>query len=1098
MSAELLNYIIVNIDSNDSVIVNNDNNMVSSNMASSNMANNNMASSNMVNNNITSNDKIISKILEICWRQIEDETDIAHSKASFLVLIKNIYTIHNRSLPSDISSLYPCFTSPVKIIRDSVVDLCRIFKNEESLYLLGESILLADDTEQARRTCEVLAECVENTEKFEGLSDFFSHFFRIISLNIYAPYKEDDFACFNDNFFTKDGIQSIGYDFILRNRLFLFKILEKIENRNVLEVKTVLGLTFTGLLEYKLSSSLSSKLQGNILQDCSLQSNYKDLQGNCVLSMELQGNDNSKGNYKDLQGNDKDNGKNNGNNDKDKDRDLRTHLLNNIQSDFNRYPFLKRMSIDEFKSIISNPSYKSLLLLANERTVDYVRMIVTNNLNIPDISIYYQLETSIEALRLITKYKISIGIDSLLIKNMYNLLVEEAIKISENEELNNCKTKNNYENNLSRPLENYCIFFEELGSLIFNENIIDFIMNDKNRLIFFELTIRYYITDNIIENDVLNILFNQALAIGNIQILKYFIRNLHYNQLLVKNLLIDFKPAVFYELLDYSDPSFNPLFVGLALRNPFPGLLSKIIPSLYFIPNENIGNDLLQLINSKRSELSMLVDPTKIPEYSVDCNVSIELRDYQKEGIRWMAFLNKFGLNGILADDMGLGKTIQVLTYLVNEMNKCNHKDSINDKGDSIDSIKSLIICPGSLTFHWSNELKTYFNLDSQIYNNKIKTLSSNIIIATYDNIRRDTGILTNRKWFMVIFDEGHLLKSRTTQLYNKSMLLVSTYKFILTGTPIHNSVDDLFSLFNLIMPGYLGTESSFSANYMVKITEKNVDVMENRLELLHKKVLPFIMRRLKTDVLKDLPPKIIKDVSVELSQEHMEIYKNVSSGAIGGETVGEKQNISADVEKSQLNYQHLKNSGSLLLTRSMLKAASHPHHFDSTVPSSKTAVLKEILSMCGERKVLIFFQLKKTIDFVIEELGIVNYLRLDGTLPATQRGSVVSRFNSESVQYLFLTTSIGGLGLNLVSADTVIFYEHDWNPFNDLQAMDRAHRLGQKRVVNVFRLISKDTIEEKVMNYQNFKVFVASSIVTQQNTGIEKMDTKDLLERFE
>lgn len=670
-------------------------------------------------------------------------------------------------------------------------------------------------------------------------------------------------------------------------------------------------------------------------------------------------------------------------------------------------------------------------------------------------------------------------------------------------------------------------------------------MDDKDRLLFFELTIKYYISAEDAGNNAaggssvhrasansaekmqngtpappamhgnisatLDAVFREALDGSNMQILRHFISSLHYNQILVRHLLSHFSPALLSDLLEYSDPSFNILFVHLALKNPHPGLLSKIIPSLYFAPNPRMSDDLLSLIHASRHDLLMLVDPARIPSYDVSCHISISLREYQKDGIRWMAFLNRFGLNGILADNMGLGKTIQVLSYMVSEMDKAGSStDGPAGAPDSstpaTDGSASLIVCPSSLPTHWESELKTYFNRHSQVYSTKTRGLSSSIIIATYDNIRRDGGVLTDRDWFMIVFDEGHLLKSRSTLLYTKALMLKSARRFILTGTPIHNTVDDLFSLFNIIMPGYLGTEASFSNNYMVKITEKNVDVMEGRLGMLHKKVLPFIMRRLKTEVLKDLPPKIIKDIMVELSAEHADVYASVSMGsnAEGGRIdkgrVGSTSLDSADIGGAGVptSYQHLKNANALSLTRNMLKAASHPHHFSPGVPSSKTSALRDILAMCGERKDLIFFQLKKTIDLVLDELKITSYLRLDGSLPAAQRGRVVSRFNSESVQYLFLTTSIGGLGLNLVSADTVVFYEHDWNPFNDLQAMDRAHRLGQKRVVNVFRLISKETIEERVMNYQNFKVFVASSIVTQQNTDVEKMDTKDLLERFE
>ncbi|KAI4292222.1 TATA-binding protein-associated factor [Pancytospora philotis] len=576
---------------------------------------------------------------------------------------------------------------------------------------------------------------------------------------------------------------------------------------------------------------------------------------------------------------------------------------------------------------------------------------------------------------------------------------------------------------------------------------------------------------------IIDRVFDESLREKRIEILKHFVSDLRYNEAVVRSLLEHYDPVLLAGLLEHSDPSFNILFVKLVLQHAASsqGLLARIIPSLYFTPNPGIAPDLLAKIEENKEEIRMLVDASRIPAYEVCCAVKAELREYQREGVRWMAFLNRFGLNGILADDMGLGKTLQIMTYMVSEMQRC----SAERAGE-----KSLIVCPSSLTTHWKDEILGYFGRKSCVYNGKTKALDEEIVIATYDQLRKDAGVLTGERWFMLVMDEGHLLKSRSTVLYAKASAIDAGRRFILTGTPVHNSVDDLFSLFNLVMPGYLGTEAEFGARYGLKITDKNVDVMEERLQNLHKKILPFVLRRLKSEVLKDLPPKIIKDVVVELSAGHMELYRSIK---------GETQ------EEQAGGYAALKSTNALTYTKNLLKAASHPGHFGSDAPSSKTAALRDIFAMCGERKVLVFFQLRKTIDFVVEELELEgNYLRLDGSVPQSQRGDVVSRFNTESIQFLFLTTALGGLGLNLVSADTVVFYEHDWNPFNDLQAMDRAHRLGQKRVVNVFRLISKATVEETVMNYQNFKVYVASSIVTQQNTDIERMDTKDLLERFQ
>ncbi|KAF9749465.1 TATA-binding protein-associated factor MOT1, partial [Nosema granulosis] len=273
------------------------------------------------------------------------------------------------------------------------------------------------------------------------------------------------------------------------------------------------------------------------------------------------------------------------------------------------------------------------------------------------------------------------------------------------------------------------------------------------------------------------------------------------------------------------------------------------------------------------------------------------------------------------------------------------------------------------------------------------------------------------------------------------------------------------------------------------KTTTKNdqdVEKMYKKLEEINKKILPFILRRLKIDVLTDLPPKIIRDVTVEMGPIQQEIYSN----------------IDCDVE--DLSYSTA--AKGLKRTRDLLHAASHSAYFrpNSGETPCKVKALEDIINLCGgediRNKILIFFQYKSSIDFVLKDLKNINlkYLRLDGSVPSSKRSKIAQDFNEGPVPLLFLTTQVGGLGLNLTGADTVVFYEHDWNPFNDLQAMDRAHRIGQKKTVNVFRLITKGTLEEKVMDLQSFKMFIASSLVSQQNADIETMDTKDLLERFQ
>lgn len=1002
----------------------------------------------------------ISMIKDKCWTEVENDADIAHSKSSILILLKVIYSKAALAPPSSFSCLYPCFTSPTLLVRNSAIELSRVFNGEEFLYLLAESILL--EMRGDYRHADIL---LLKLDKLKGTSAstlkmFASHFIRIISQSLYKPYKEDDFACYDDTFFTLDGIRSIGPATIMNNRAVLLNILLKIEGIEFGETCTLLGDTFKHLYHFN---------------------------RNAVPSV----------------------GSNS----------LASILLSSLEDAFKTYHALKKMPIKEFKAIVENPTYYSLYSLCIDTCTELVRMKACEYIGaVNDFREYFVLESSVEFLKLFCRILVQSPEIETVSKNAISLLIETRVKSKEAEkgikEASEMKTSLKRAKTVAIPEEtrsytgiineqtvfNLKVFFETLGLRLLSFGIFEDLLSSPDRLVFFEECAEIYLGST----GTVSGIFEEALSKKNTKVLKKLISNMFYNCIFVQRILQNFDTALLSEVIEYSDPCFNVLFVKPILRSMHSqyckdktagdetksgvdgsrsgkdrgaSLLSHILSSLHFTVNDQIEDQyLIDLIQKEKEDVKMIVDPALISEYQISIPLSIELRSYQKEGVKWIAFLSRFHLNGILADDMGLGKTVQALCYILNELYSRNSGE--------MNGRRVLILCPASLSSHWSDEIKKFFNIESSIYDPKKSGLaaSSDIVVVSYDTLRRD-AYLETLSWYFVVFDEGHLLKNRSTVLYSKCKGLHADHKLILTGTPVHNSVDDLFSLFDIILPGYLGDESTFSSMYGCKVNEKNVEVMESRLEALHKKTLPFIMRRLKSEVLMDLPPKIIKDLSVEMSPQQEKLYRKISQDEDEGDY--------------SRGYSSLK-SNSLVKLKDSLKAASHPFYFDRNVPSSKTATLLELFNMCANSKILVFFQLKSTIDFVIEEAKLANCLRLDGSVPVAQRGEIVSRFNTEAIPYLFLTTSIGGLGLNLTAADVVVFYEHDWNPFNDLQAMDRAHRLGQKKTVNVFRLVCKGTVEEKVMNYQNFKLYVANSIVTQQNNEIQKMDTKDILERFQ
>lgn len=472
-----------------------------------------------------------------------------------------------------------------------------------------------------------------------------------------------------------------------------------------------------------------------------------------------------------------------------------------------------------------------------------------------------------------------------------------------------------------------------------------------------------------------------------------------------------------------------------------------------------------------------------------------------------------------------------------------NNISLVIKKNANIDSdYKILIISPSSLTSHWEEEINTKFDsfLSCKIYKKK-KNPDSFITIVSFESFRLDYLNFINDSHFFIIIDEGHVLRNRDTVLYKRIVQLKSQHKLILTGTPVHNSVDDIFSLFNFLMPNYLGSSETFYKNYVkiinmakeAKSTDRDFERAEKRLNLLKKRLEPFILRRLKTDVLTDLPPKIVVDLKVEMDEFERTAYEKYTEesdfnyGKKGGFTKVkgmlrvcshkkyfmddlskennyqiENEIITKEFEEEIIDFERNENKKCLKSEKTKINIIdSKKRKVQSYSLSAKVKALFDIFNSLGanalENKILIFCQLKSTIDYLINDIKNnydLKYLRIDGSTKPESRVKIANEFNNTDINILLLTTGVGGLGLNLTSANTVIMYEHDWNPFNDLQAMDRAHRIGQKRIVNVYRLIVKDTIEERVMNLQSFKLFVAGSIVEK---GEKDAEYGDVLERF-
>lgn len=575
--------------------------------------------------------------------------------------------------------------------------------------------------------------------------------------------------------------------------------------------------------------------------------------------------------------------------------------------------------------------------------------------------------------------------------------------------------------------------------------------------------------------------------------------------------------------------------------------LVKLVPLEAGIPDPpGMPEALLEGRERERKFMAQMLNPKKVEAFQIPVAIEAELRSYQQDGVNWLAFLNKYNLHGVLCDDMGLGKTLQTLCMVASD-HHIRAEEYAKTQAPDMRRMPSLIVCPPTLSGHWQQEIKQYAPFLSCVAyvgsptergTRRHLLEKADIVITSYDVCRNDNDMLAAITWNYCVLDEGHLIKNPKAKITLAVKKIVSNHRLILSGTPIQNNVLELWSLFDFLMPGFLGTEKVFqdrfakpiAASRNAKSSSKEQEAGALAIEGLHKQVLPFLLRRLKEEVLNDLPPKILQnyycdpsDLQKRLFEDFFKKERKTVENSVGSGDKEAKQHIfqalqymrklcnSPALVVKEGNKQYDAIQKQLAASKSSLRDVAH---------APKLGALRDLLVDCGigvsnesndvsasnfvsQHRALIFCQMKEMLDMVQTEvlgklLPSVQFLRLDGSVEATKRQGIVNQFNSDpSYDCLLLTTSVGGLGLNLTGADTVIFVEHDWNPQKDIQAMDRAHRIGQKKVVNVYRLITRGTLEEKILNLQRFKIDVASTVVNQQNAGLGSMETDQILDLF-
>ena len=463
----------------------------------------------------------------------------------------------------------------------------------------------------------------------------------------------------------------------------------------------------------------------------------------------------------------------------------------------------------------------------------------------------------------------------------------------------------------------------------------------------------------------------------------------------------------------------------------------------------------------------------ELPKEEVEYpKLNATLRDYQKYGYKWLKYLTDNNLGACLADDMGLGKTLQAIALLSNL-----HEEKKK---------KSMVIMPKSLIYNWENEIKKFApKLKVGVYYGINRDFSSlkkvDVILTTYGTIRNDIENLLEHKFDLLILDESQNIKNINSQTTKAVLLLNAKKRVALSGTPIENNLLELYSLFRFLNPEMFGSVQRFTNSYILPI-QKYSDT--STIEELKKKIYPFLLRRVKKEVLEDLPDKIEKLVYVDMNDEHRRFYE----------------------ERRKYYYSLLKKNTSsqgnfdkffvLQAINELRHIVSSPELESKKIISSKKEVLIEnvIEAIENNHKVLVFVNYLSSIESICDSLkeNKIKYLKMTGQ--TKDRQTLVDKFQNDSRYKVFvMTLKTGGVGLNLVSADTIFIYDPWWNTTVENQAIDRAYRLGQDKTVFAYKMIMRNTIEEKILKLQEIKNKLLDDLISEDNLSTKNLSKNDI-----
>ena len=501
---------------------------------------------------------------------------------------------------------------------------------------------------------------------------------------------------------------------------------------------------------------------------------------------------------------------------------------------------------------------------------------------------------------------------------------------------------------------------------------------------------------------------------------------------------------------------------------------------------ENVKNVEIQKDKEYKEIVNNIDEREYDDEITPPAGLNCTLRYYQKVGYKWLKILDDYRLGGILADDMGLGKTVQLISLL------------LDYKANAKVKLPSIVITPSSLALNWKSEIEKFakdikvlvIRGTSEEREKQIKQIPEfDLVITSYDLLKRDMEIYRREDilFKFQIADEAQYIKNSNTQNAKSLKTINAQTKYALTGTPIENSLAELWSIFDYIMPGYLFTYKKFKQLYEIPIMRDNDQEAMEKLKMM---IEPFVLRRVKKDVLKELPEKSITVLNNEMQGEQLEIYLSYLAQA--------KKEAMTEIEGNGFEKSQIKILA--LLTR-LRQICCHPSLFLENYmgESSKLTQCIEIVkdAIAGKHKILIFSGYTSMLNIIEGNLAKegISYYKLTGQTKVDER---VKYFNNNpDVKVFLISLKAGGTGLNLIGADMVIHYDPWWNMSAENQATDRAYRIGQKNNVQVYKLITKNSIEEKIYELQEKKSKLIDNMLSTQTTFINKLNKDDIMELF-